>query len=308
MSKNLLNKYVWLVETIYNAKYITLEEINRRWLEEDMSEGVALPRRTFNTWRNEAEEIFGVSIQCDRKGGYNYYIENADDIKKGGLRNWLLDTISVSNLIAENKQLKDRILLEYVPSGREHLQTIIEALKGNNIINITYHSYWRDEESNFDVKPYCIKIFKQRWYLVALGTNHYYEKLGPWTYGLDRIKKVIKKEETFEMPEDWDAEEFFSGCFGIIADPKVEKQHIELKVAAGQANYIRDLHMHESQKEIERNDDYSIFTYYLRPTYDFIQELLRNGADMEVIEPQSLRDEVSNIVQRVNNYYTKHTK
>lgn len=37
MSKNLLNKYVWLVETIYNAKYITLEEINRRWLEEDMS-------------------------------------------------------------------------------------------------------------------------------------------------------------------------------------------------------------------------------------------------------------------------------
>ena len=33
MAKNLLNKYVWLVETINKAKKITFEEINEKWLD-----------------------------------------------------------------------------------------------------------------------------------------------------------------------------------------------------------------------------------------------------------------------------------
>ena len=48
MAKNLLNKYVWLVETIYKAKKISYEEINSRWLDNDMSEGKPIPLRTFH--------------------------------------------------------------------------------------------------------------------------------------------------------------------------------------------------------------------------------------------------------------------
>ena len=105
-------------------------------------------------------------------------------------------------------------------------------------------------------------------------------------------------------PKDWDAQEFFNGCFGIIADQHIEPQTIKLKVSAGQANYIRDLKMHESQEEIERNDEYSIFKYYLRPTFDFIQEILLNGESMEVLEPLSLREEIAGIINRMNSKYT----
>ena len=206
MSINLINKYVWLVEIIYKYKSISFEEINRKWLDEDISEGLEIPKRTFNTWRNEVEEFFGINIQCERRGGYHYYIENEDDIKNGGLRSWLLNTLSVSNLIMENKQLKDRILLENVPSAQEHLQPIIEAMKSNNMLNITYHAYWKDEDFNFDVMPLCVKLFHQRWYMVGQG-------IGRKIYALDRMKKIVKKEETFVLPKDWDAEEYFSGCF-----------------------------------------------------------------------------------------------
>ena len=48
MAKNLLNKYVWLVDTIYRAGKITYEEISRRWLDNDLSEGKPLPLRTFH--------------------------------------------------------------------------------------------------------------------------------------------------------------------------------------------------------------------------------------------------------------------
>ena len=296
MSVNLLNKYVWLVETIYKNKYISFEDINRKWLDDDISEGIEIPKRTFHTWIHEAEEMFGLVIQCERKGGYHYYIENVDDIKNGGLRSWLLNTISVSNLIMENKHLKDRIFLENVPSGQEYLQTIIEAMKGNNILNITYHSYWRDEDSSFDVIPLCIKLFRQRWYMV--GQSHYRR-----IYSLDRIKKLTKKDETFVMPKDWDSDEFFSGCFGIIADKNVDKELVRLKVSAGQANYIRDLPLHETQKEVERNEEYSEFTYFLRPTFDFQQELLWNGEDMEVVEPKWLRMEMAGKIKRMWNKY-----
>lgn len=298
MSTNLLTKYVWLVDTIYKNKYISYDEINKKWLADDISEGLEIPKRTFHTWIHEAEEMFGLIIQCERKGGYKYYIENADDIKNGGLRNWLLNTISVSNLMMENKQLKDRILLEYVPSGQEHLQTIIGAMREGVLLNIIYHSYWRDEDTTFDVMPLCIKLFKQRWYMVGQSN-------GCRIYALDRIKSITKTEKRFKMPKDWKAEEFFDGCFGIIVDNNVYKQTVKLKASAGQANYIRDLRLHESQKEVERNEKYSIFTYFLRPTFDFQQELLWNGEDIEVLEPAWLRKEMAG---KINKMWSKYMR
>ena len=105
------------------------------------------------------------------------------------------------------------------------------------------------------------------------------------------------------MPKDWTAKDFFEGCFGIIAEQSVKIQPVKLKVSAGQANYIRDLKMHESQEEIERNEEYSIFTFNLRPEFDFQQELLRNGEDMEVLEPLWLRKEIAGKIKRMWNKY-----
>ena len=105
------------------------------------------------------------------------------------------------------------------------------------------------------------------------------------------------------MPEGWSAEEFFDGCFGIIADNNIPKEYVKLKVSAGQANYLRDLKLHESQEETESNEEYSIFTYYLRPTYDFQQELLWNGEDLEVLAPTWLRKELAGKIKRMWNKY-----
>ena len=63
--------------------------------------------------------------------------------------------------------------------------------------------------------------------------------------------------------------------------------------------------LHGTQEETEKNEEYSIFTYYLRPSFDFIQELLWNGADIEVLEPQSLRQEIADIVEQMHKKYTK---
>ena len=299
----MITKYVWVIETIYRRRKISFKELNELWLRDEISRGAEIPKRTFDNWRYVIFDMFGIIISNENRGEYCYFIENEEDISKNGLRSWLYNTFCVSNALANSQSIKNRILLEYVPSGQEYLQQILEAMKENRVLNITYHSYWKDEESNFDVQPFCVKLFRQRWYLVARSTYTYYYEQGPRIYALDRIHSLQKTEETFEMPKDWSAEAFFEGCFGIMADQRVEVQPIKLKVNAGQANYIRDLQLHDSQEEVERNPEYSIFTFNLRPTFDFQQELLWNGDDVEVLEPLWLRKEIAGKIKRMWNKY-----
>lgn len=107
------------------------------------------------------------------------------------------------------------------------------------------------------------------------------------------------------MPKDFSVEDFFFGCFGIIADNETDVERVKLKVNAGQANYIRSLKLHSSQEETERNPEYSIFIYYLRPTYDFLQEILWQGEDVEVLEPLWLRKDITEKLERMMKKYKK---
>ena len=301
--QSLITKYVWVIDTIHRRRKVSFKKLNELWLRDDISRGVEIPKRTFDNWRYVIFDMFGIRISNENRGEYRYYIESEKDLCNNGLRSWLYDTLSFGNALVKSQSIKDRILLEYIPSGQEYLQPIIEAMKENHVLNITYHSYWKDEENSFDVQPYCVKLFRQRWYMVARSTYPYYYEQGPRVYALDRIHDLYATEETFKMPKDWDAQEFFNGCFGIIADQQMEIQTIKLKVSISQANYIRDLKLHESQEEIECNDEYSIFKYYLRPTFDFIQEILWNGESMEVLEPLSLREKIANIVDQMHMKY-----
>ena len=299
MAKNLLNKYVWLVETIYKAKKISFEEINEKWLDNDMSEDKPLPIRTFHKWRQAIEEMFGLIIENENSGQYRYYIQNADELKSGSMRSWLFNTLTVSNLMMDSVSIKDKVLFEEIPDGEQYLPVILESLKKNLVLEMTYQSYNYDESYTFEIEPYCLKAFKQRWYLIGRSPN--YDKI--MIYALDRVKWLGLTEKSFKYPKNFYPEEFFDDCFGIIADQKVKVETVKLKVSAGQANYLRSLTLHQTQKEIERTDEYSIFTVRLRPTFDFRQEVLSQGNDIEVMEPKWFRDEVAEISKHMWNKY-----
>ena len=299
--QTLINKYVWVIETIYRAKKISFKELNERWLNDrEISRGVDLSKRTFANWCYVIGDMFGIDIENENRGEYRYYIHNVEDLRKNGLRSWLFKTFCISNTLAKSQSIKDRILLEYVPSGQDYLKPIIDAMKENRVLDITYQSYWNDEENDIKVQPYCVKLFKQRWYMVAKPD---YSKGDLRIYALDRILKLHTTDETFEMPKGWDAEDYFKDSYGIFVDKRIKPQRVLLKVSADQANYIRDLRLHESQEEIECNEDYSIFRYYLRPQFDFIQELLWNGEDVEVLEPKELREEIAERIKTMWNKY-----
>ena len=299
---SLIRKYVWLIDTIYRAKKISFKEINERWRRDvDLSRGEEMSVRTFKRWLNNIGDIFGLYVENERCGDYRYYIENIEDITEEGLQSWLFNTFTVSNALTGCMGIKDRIQLEYVPSGELYLQLIIDAMKENRVLNITYKSYWEDCQNHYDVQPLCLKLFRQRWYVIVHGNDG--EDAYTWICALDRILSLQKTDKTFTMLKDWDVQAFFDGFIGVIRDEDYDKEIVKIKVNAKQANYLRDLKIHRSQQEAERNDEYSIFTYCLRPTFDFQQELLWNADKVEVLEPQWLRDEMADIIQKMLDLY-----
>lgn len=299
MVKNLFERYIWLVDTIYRAGKITYEEINRKWLRTDWSEGKDLPIRTFHNHRKAIQDMFDININCDRRDSYSYYIENKDDMERGDVRSWLLNTFAVNNLINESHHLKRRILFEEIPSGQCFLTPIIEAMRDNLSIEIIYQPFWHDEQIVIHIDPYCLKIFKQRWYLI--GRSDYQKAIR--TYSLDRIQEIRTTETPFKLPKDFNPESYFENSFGIYKYNNIKPCVVKIKVVGQQCKYFRTLPLHTSQQEIEIKEEYSVFSYYIAPTLDFTMELLSYGNEVEVLSPEQLRSDIAAIIKKMNKIY-----
>ena len=297
MARNLINRYVWLVDTISRYGRITLKDLNEVWLRSPISEGKPLARRTFFHYRDEVEEMFDINIQCD-KSTFEYYIDDSGNESNARLRSWLVDSVSMSGMLSNAHDISERIMLENVPSAREHLPVIIDAMKQNRRIRFSYKSYTRSLPTNGIVlEPYFVKIFKQLWYVIGMNVNEGVVK----TYSLDRISSLNLLQETFVMPEDINPSEFFKDCFGIITNKNSAKR-IVLRVEPTQAKYFRALPLHHSQQE-EVHDHYSVFFYKMRITYDLKEEIMSHGASIEVLEPKELKMLIRNeMEQALQNY------
>ena len=297
-SFKILKNYIWLANTIYYSRGISLEEINKRWIKNDMSDGLPLSRATFNRYKEAIEEIFDLTIDCQRKGGYLYSIQNESMLKSNKYQNWLLDTLSISNMLIESDSLQSRILLENIPAGKEYLQPIINAMRQGHKMRMTYHKFNQQESYTITIEPYAIKVFKQRWYLLAKSPK----RETPSIYALDRVERLEETEETFLFPEDFDTEAFFRDCYGVLStDDKA--QRIVIRAYAPYMNYVRTLPLHHSQTEIKTTAEYADFDFYLKPTFDFRQELLAQGHDVEVLLPAPFREEMKEMLKKMLSRY-----
>lgn len=296
-----LQKYVWLVDTIRQAKMISLKEINRKWVINRLSNNKEITKKKLQKWIESIGEIFGIEIANERRGEYRYYIENEDQLQKNSASKWLFETISVNNKLLNYKDLHGRILLESVSSADGALTPILDAMQSKKMIAFTYNDYWKDAPEQLEVEPYCVKLAKQRWYVLAhcpLSDN-------TKAYPIDRISDLkILDDKPFEMLVDFDAEKYFRDYYGATAPSNdTPTEHVKIKVFGKQVKYFRSLPKHHSQKETNTCDGYSIFEYDVKPTYDFQQAILSHAPDVMVLEPQSLREEIRWKVEELNRRY-----
>ncbi len=289
-------EYIWLVNTIRRARKITFAEIQKKWLDSELSEGVELSRSTFNRHKEAIQDMFGIYIECDRQNGYKYSIGNSEVLQNDSVQNWLLSTLSVSNVISESISLQDRILLEAIPTADTYLGKVIEAMKKNVRIAIEYRRYGTDTPKQLNFEPYCIKLCKRRWYVLG----HFYREATGYKpeadyfgiFSFDRILSMHLTDTKFKINPDFDAQEFFNECYGVFVNDDTELEKIVIRAYNHERYYLRDLPLHKSQNEIGQGEDYADFELFVRPTVDFCDQLMSRGCLIRVLSPQWLAEEI----------------
>ena len=293
----IFHQYIWIINTLRAYHKMTFEELNQKWQDDDVADGNPLQRSSFNRHRDAILDMFGLIIDCEPKT-YKYYISNKEVLGDDSIERWLFSTLTVHGVLADSASIQERIILESAPEGEEYLDTIIRGIKTNRRLRMGYKKF-QAEGYEKTVCPYALKLFRQRWYLLALNDDDQIR-----IYALDRMTMVELTDETFEMPADFSAQTYFSEYFGVLTTdtPLV---HVVVRAHKWMPNYLRTLPLHHSQRELEAGEithadssttAYTDFSFDIRPTSDFLGELLRHSDGIEVLQPLDLRERMRQMI------------
>lgn len=314
--KDYLRRHIWILSELYqHPKGLTYKEFADRWERSSQNIlGTSLPKRTFADCLRAIEETFDIDISSDARNGYRYRIVQRDWLENDRVKDWLLSAFAVNGLLLDSRGLRERVMYEDIPSGNDYLLTVLQAMKENRVLTMTYQDYFDEEPREILLEPYCVRVFRQRWYVIGVMQNEPEgEEPSELTnqgrirrYALDRVQQLEITSQIFSMPRGFSVESYFADAFGIIVEPEeYDVETIRLKVYGinHRCEYLRSLPLHHSQREVEKHEDYSIFEVRVMPTYDFIKELLSMGGEVEVVSPAYVREEMKRRIQELSDRY-----
>ena len=279
--------YVWLVNILRKRGRLTLKELQELWVQDEVAEGNPLPRSSFAKYRVAILDMFGLNIECD--ANYRYYISNPREVEEDRTKQWMLSTLTTGMTLTNSSAIKDDIILENVPAGYEFLPVIMQAIRQRRTITIGYQKFGCDAYTK-PVNPYAVRLFRQRWYMLADTGEHLA------VYSLDRMQSATLTDERFERPADFSPQAYFSEYFGVMVDG-TPMEHVVVRAYGKMANLLRTLPLHASQREMESADGYTDFAMDIRPSIDFISELLSKTDGLDVLEPASLKERMHGILE-----------
>ena len=289
MVSELIDKYIWLVQTFIDAgeRGLSLPEIADRWTARYGGEDY--PRRSFNNHREAVAEVFGIEIACNRSTN-RYYIDAGESaVDKRQSVDWLVNTFTVNNLLTLSKErLSGRVSVEDIPSGQKWLVSVMQAMLDNAGMELHYRKYMSEDEEIRHIRPYAVKEFAKRWYIVAYSE----EASALRVYAMDRILSLTPTGEKFRMPKGFQVDDLFESSYGIYLPEGEEPVLVKLRTTPREAAYLQDLPLHPSQVFLGEEDGFCLFVLRVILNPNFLMELLKHGGKLEILEPESLREQV----------------
>lgn len=301
MTRDLFRRYVWLVETVNHGEKLTFEEISRLWDESSFNNNHSkLALRTFHNHREAIELLFGIRILCDRRD-HHYYIPE-DTTQSTNLKLWMLQSLAFNHLAKlEAYGVEDRMLLDEIPEHMFGLISVIEAMKGNRLLTFDYAYPDAGGSHRLTVAPYSVRFKDNAWFL--LGKNVEDDTLN--AYRLALISNFKVTDEKFKFPDDFSPKDYFKKFVGNEIGDDLKSETIVIKARGNARRKLRALPLHDTQKETQSDEEYSIFTIEAVPTTDLFENLLLMQCEAEVLEPVSLRDEIKKRLQSIMEMYNK---
>jgi predicted DNA-binding transcriptional regulator YafY len=248
-----------------------------------------ISERTFYRLIDKLFVIYGIKITFDYKIG-GYFI---DEKESSNTESFLshIEILATAELFTSNFEEKSNplSLIEFetkaITATIPNFKNVLEAIQKNVSISFKHYSFYHLKEQEYTLKPYFLKQYQNRWYVVGETEKGYR------TFGIDRIENISLGTKKFK-PKTEEAKNRFSNVIGLnYVDHKLET--IKLAFNISQKPYIVSLPLHHSQKEINTEIEGS-FDIELRihPNFEFSQQILKYGSLVKVLEPEWLMDEI----------------
>ena len=274
---NRVKFYSWLIGLL-DRKHLTFEEIANEWRDANANQDEdELDKRTFHRYRENIQSQFGITVECDKSDGYRYYLKR-DPIANDDVTEWMLSSLRLASL-------GDMLKFKYV-SGF-------------------------GAESDIVLQPAFVRYFKQRWYVIGVKNSSAEVDVRKLVrcLPLDRIsflKLICEKHPlSAKMKKFLTPENYYEDCFGIYRMEDVPVEKIRIRAFYPEYNYIEEVPLHESQQKVKESKDgmFREYTLIVRPSRDFLQELLWHGRNIIVLKPESLRQEMIGILKNMTKSY-----
>jgi len=253
-------------------------------------------KRTFQRDIEDIRSIYNIDIQYDFSRKV-YYIEFDEQQE---INERILEAFDTFNALNITDRLSNYIHFEKRrPQGTENLYDLLHAIKNKVQISFSYQKFWEDEITHRITEPYALKEFKNRWYLLANDLKDKKVK----SFALDRLSELEITKKKFQLPHDFNVNEHFKYCFGIINPNDHKPQEIILSFDPFQGKYIKTLPLHESQVILKDNEDELLIQLTLFVTHDLLMEILSFGDSVKVIQPVSLIAEIKKTYENALRLY-----
>ena len=324
---NRVKFYSWLIGLL-DRKHLTFEEIADEWKEARANQdNDVLDKRTFHRYRDNIQSQFGISVECNKSDGYRYYLKR-DPVDDDDVTEWMLSSLRLASL-GDMLKYHNKVMLDTPPYNTEYLDDILAAIDKHYLLKFKYVSGF-GAESDILLQPAFVRYFKQRWYVVGVkvkSEERRVKKQRSASEGkanssaeqdvrklvrvlpFDRIsflKMICEKHPlTAKMKKFLTPENYYEDCFGIYRMEDVSVEKIRIRAFYPEYNYIEEVPLHESQQKVKESKDgmFREYTLAVRPSRDFLQELLWHGRNIIVLKPESLRLEMIGILKDMTKSY-----
>ena len=324
---NRVKFYCWLI-SILERKRLTFDEIANEWRDANANPfGEELQLRTFHRYREAIQSQFGISVECDKSDGYRYYVKR-DPVEDDEVTEWLLSSMRLSSL-GDMLKYHNKVMLDTPPYNTEYLDDVLAAIDKQYLLKFKYVSAF-GAESDIVLAPAFVRYYKQRWYVIGVKVGDCKSPQAEMEVKseerrvknqnadvkrlvrclpFDRISflKVIceKHPMSKEMKKFLTPERYYEDCYGIYRMEDVPVEDIRIRAFYPEYNLIEEVPLHESQRKVKESKDgmYREYTLSVRPSRDFLQELLWHGRNLVVLKPESLRQEMIGILKDMRDSY-----
>ena len=279
----------------------------------------------FHRYRENIQSQFGITVECNKSDGYRYYLKR-DPVENDDVTEWMLSSLRLASL-GDMLKFHNKVMLDTPPYNTEYLDDILAAIDKQYLLKFKYVSGF-GAESDIVLQPAFVRYFKQRWYVIGVKSEERRvknssaevdgdadlnaevdEKKFVRCLPFDRISflKLICEKHPLpaKMKKFLTPENYYEDCFGIYRMEDVPVEQIRIRAFYPEYNYIEEVPLHESQQKVKESKDgmYREYTLTIRPSRDFLQELLWHGRNIIVLKPENLRQEMIGILKDMTKSY-----